>query len=183
MRSIHHSLLALAVLAVPTGQASAAPQDQVSREQASLAEEQAHLRRQLRRLKDTMGILADRLEREGRTEAAELLRQGLEHLDLRNDQTAARTLEELMDSSNEDLRAGRTNNALENQERIVQSLERLLNILMDRRGLENLDEEIDELRELRVALSELADEEAQIREETEQLREDSSNEAQQDLEQ
>ena len=88
-----------------------------------------------------------------------------------------------MDSSNEDLRAGRTNNALENQERIVQSLERLLNILMDRRGLENLDEEIDELRELRVALSELADEEAQIREETEQLREDSSNEAQQDLEQ
>ena len=76
MRSIHHSLLALAVLAVPTGQASAAPQDQESREQASLAEEQAHLRRQLRRLKDTMGILADRLEREGRTEAAELLRRG-----------------------------------------------------------------------------------------------------------
>ena len=60
-------LLSLGTLAAAPASGTPLPQDDgTSREQAALAEEQALIRRQLRRLRDTMGALADRLEAEGR---------------------------------------------------------------------------------------------------------------------
>ncbi|HIF41041.1 MAG TPA: hypothetical protein EYQ74_08080 [Planctomycetes bacterium] len=159
------------------------PQDDLTREQAALAEEQLLLHRQLLRLRETMVTLAGRLEAEGRVHAAELLRAGISHLDSRGGATEAYTLEEWMQRTREDIRAGRTHTALENQERILTNLASLLDILMDRQGLENLEEELEKLKQVRAALGQMADEEAKLREDTEQLRADSTNEAQRTLEQ
>jgi hypothetical protein len=157
--------------------------DDASRQEAALAEEQALQRRQLRRLKDTMTTLAGRLEAEGRVHAAELLRNGLQHLAQREGDAAGRTVDELMDAAKEDIRSGRTNNALTSQEQIVENLQRLLDILMDRRSLENLEADLAELREIRAALGKLAEDEAKLRRDTEQLREDSATPEQRALEQ
>lgn len=162
---------------------AAAPQDDLTREQAALAEEQLLLHRQLMRLRETMVTLAARLEAEGRVHAAELLRAGIAHLDSRGGETEAYTLEEWMERTREDIRAGRTHTALENQERILINLASLLDILMDRQGLENLEEELEKLKQVRAALGQIADEEAKLREDTEQLHADSANDAQRDLEQ
>jgi colicin import membrane protein len=159
------------------------PQDDLTREQAALAEEQLLLHRQLIRLRETMVTLAARLEAEGRVHAAELLRAGIAHLDSRGGDTEAYTLEEWMERTREDIRAGRTHTALENQERILTNLASLLDILMDRQGLENLEEELEKLKQVRAALDQMADEEAKLRKDTEQLRADSANDAQRALEQ
>jgi len=172
-------LLCLGTTAAPA--LTATPQDDLTREQAALAEEQLLLHRQLLRLRETMVTLAQRLEVEGRVHAAELLRAGIAHLDTRAGDTEARTLEEWMDRTREDIRAGRTNTALENQERILVNLANLLDILMDRQGLENLDKELERLKQVRAGLDQLANEEADLRKDTEQLREDSSNAAQEQL--
>ncbi|MEE8468288.1 MAG: hypothetical protein V3T22_07520, partial [Planctomycetota bacterium] len=172
-------ILPLTLAVVQPGTARA--QDDASRAEAALAEEQALLRRQLRRLRDTMDTLANRFEAEGRVNAAKLLRAGLEHLDLRGEESESRTIDELMDASKEDIRSGRTNNALEEQSQIIAHLEHLLDILLDRRGLEDLEEELEKLRELKAALSELAQEEQDLQEKTEQLQSDSANQAQRDL--
>lgn len=175
------AMLCLCASAAPA--LSAAPQDDLTREQAALAEEQLLLHRQLLRLRETMGTLARRLETEGRVHAAELLRAGIAHLDTRAGDKEAYTLEEWMERTREDIRAGRTHTALENQERILVNLASLLDILMDRQGLENLEKELEKLKQVRAALRQLADQEAELRKDTEQLRADSANDAQRELEQ
>ena len=159
------------------------PQDDASRQEASLAEEQALQRRQLRRLRDTMSTLAGRLEAEGRVHAAELLRQGLEYLDSRSDEAQGRTLEELMNAAGEEIKSGRRNNALATQEQIIQNLSRLLDILMDRQSLDTIEQDLEKLREIRAALTQLADQERSLGENTNSLREESKNAAQKSLEQ
>ncbi|MDA1267124.1 MAG: hypothetical protein O2816_18750, partial [Planctomycetota bacterium] len=156
--------------------------DDTSRQEASLADDQAFQRRQLRRLKDTMTSLAGKLDAEGRVHAAKLLRDGLEHLKERPEKSG-KTVDELMDAAREDIREGRTNTALDHQEQIIENLARLLEILMDRQSLENIEQDLEELREIKAALGDLADEEQKLREETEQLREDSANPAQKALQQ
>ncbi len=165
-------------LLVPRSQA----QEDLTREQAALAEEQMLLHRQLHRLRETMVTLAQRLEAEGRVHAAELLRAGIKHVDHRRGDGQAHTLEEWMEITREDIRTGRTNNALQNQERILETLTSLLDILMDRQGLESLEDELDQLNKVQAALSQLADEERQLREQTNALQADSKNEAHKALE-
>ena len=142
----------------------------ISREQAALAEEQALIRRQLRRLRETMGALADRLESEGRVHAASLLRDALKDLDLRPGETDGRTLGELIDSSENDLNDGRTMSALERQRAVEARLMRLLEILLDRRSLDTLEEELAQLKELKAALGELSQKESGLQERTAALR-------------
>src|SRR5262245_54847496 len=55
------------------------------RDLAGIVEEQALLTRQLERLRDTMEVLLQRIEAEGRTRTAELLREGLTLLGQRAD--------------------------------------------------------------------------------------------------
>jgi hypothetical protein len=181
VRTCTAALLCLCASLMPAR--AAVLQDDLTREQAALAEEQLLLHRQLSRLRETMVTLAARLETEGRVHAAELLRSGISHLDSRGGDSQAYTLEEWMERTREDIRAGRTHTALENQERILTNLASLLDILMDRQGLENLEEELEKLKQVRAALGQMADEEAKLREDTEQLRDDSANDAQRALEQ
>ncbi len=138
----------------------------ISREQAALAEEQALIRRQLRRLRETMSALAGRLESEGRVHAAGLLRDALKDLDQRSEESNGRTLEELIDSSRDDLSGGRTMSALERQRAVEARLMRLLEILLDRRSLDTLEEELARLKEIKEALRELSGQEAGLQEKT-----------------
>lgn len=157
--------------------ASPLPQDDgTSREQAALAEEQALIRRQLRRLRDTMGALADRLEAEGRVHAAGLLRDALSELDERPEDTGGRTLEELIDGSKDDLSGGRTMSALERQQSVEARLSRLLEILLDRRSLDTLEEELAALEEIKAGLEEVAAGERSLRERTAELAEQARTE-------
>src|SRR5258706_15893145 len=118
--------------------AAAAPQQGDSRTQASLAEDQALLLRQMKRLRSTMELLAQRFEAEGRKHAAELLRQGLKHLDERRPEFGDKTLEELMGSSQQNISSGMSVQALETQQKVIEGLEKLYRILTDRMGLEDL---------------------------------------------
>jgi len=167
-------LLSLGTLAAAPASGTPLSQDDgTSREQAALAEEQALIRRQLRRLRDTMGALADRLEAEGRVHAAGLLRDALSELDERPEDTGGRTLEELIDGSKDDLSGGRTMSALERQQAVEARLGRLLEILLDRRGLDTLEEELAALEEIKAGLEQVADGERRLRERTAQLEEQS----------
>src|SRR6187397_1049147 len=81
---------------------------QETRTESQLAEDQALLRRQLQRLRQTMEVLAKRFEEEGRTHAATLLRDGLKQLEVRTEELGAKTIEELMNAAQESLAAGRS---------------------------------------------------------------------------
>ncbi|MCY2958637.1 MAG: hypothetical protein NTY35_00570, partial [Planctomycetota bacterium] len=142
---------------------------QETRSQSQLAEDQALLKRQLSRLRQTMEVLAKRFEDEGRTHAAALLRDGLKQLDTRPEELGAKTLEELMSAAQENLESGRSVQSVESQEAAVKSLERLYSILTDRRGLEDLQKSLQNLQQLRQELGALASAESKLREETRAL--------------
>ena len=178
--------LALFALLLPSIElGSAAPRDddvRTSRELAGIAEEQALLRRQLVRLRETMEVLAGRLEAEGRPKAVELLRRGLTMLEERGQEEAdALTLLELMESSGEAVHTGQLVRSIERQEAPVMRLGRLLDVLLDRRDLESLEEKLEELEELSADLGALRDRESELQRETKELRERSTDASQREL--
>ncbi len=162
---------------------SALPDDALeSRELAGIAEEQALLARQLKRLRQTMDVLVLRLEAEGRPRAVELLKEGIELLDDRAGSGRSLTLEESMDDARSRVESGQVVQSLESQAEVIQGLERLLAILMERGDLDGIEENLDRVREMKRVLDELASRERELRDETAELRENSSNAAQRELE-
>ena len=153
-----------------------------SREQAALVEEQELLARKLARIAVSMGRLADRFDAEGRVHAAKLLREAIEHIALRREDAEGATLEELMTGSQVELDAGQSMQSIESQQRVVEDLERLLAILMDRPDLDELEDELEKLKRQKAELGAMARAEKELREKTEALREDASNETQKSLE-
>lgn len=186
LRKLAPLALLLALVTAP-GVARAAQDEAAgdSRELAGIAEEQALLRRQLERLRNTMTVLLERIEAEGRTHTAELLRGGLELLEERSapEGAAPATVEETMELSRDSIEHGQLVQSLERQEETIAQLERLLSVLMDRKNLEALEESIDELKALREGLEDLAGRESQLREDTRALQEDSASEGQRALQQ
>jgi len=153
-----------------------------SRELAGISDEQALLSRQLGRLRQTMEVLALRLEAEGRTQAVKLLREGLELLNDRPESAQALTLEESMEDARERMQNGQIVQSIERQARVIEGLEGLLSILMERGNLDNIEEEIDRIRAMKAAIESVSSRQADNQERTEELREDSTNEAQRQLE-
>ena len=119
--------------------AFAAPQDDPSKDLNEIVEELQLQRRQLVRLRQTMEILLPRLEAEGRTNAIQLMKEGLEFLGDRRESDGSLTLEELMDEAREAVERGQLVQSLEQQALIVEALSHLLAILMDRENLESLE--------------------------------------------
>lgn len=144
-----------------------------SREQAALSEEQELLHRQLQRLEGSMESLAERFETEGRVHAAGLLRKGLSHVTERGDQGAA-SLPELMEDTTGELRGGRVHQSLEQMEMTVARLERLLSILLDRADMDELEERLEKLEDFQRALGTLANEEGELRSQTDSLRKEAA---------
>ncbi len=153
-----------------------------SREQAALVEEQELLARKLARLRDSMERLVERFEAEGRVHAAKLLRDGISHLAAGDAQSGDTNLELLMTGSHDELRDGQSMQAIQTQQKVVEDLERLLSILMDRPDLEQLETSLEELKKMGAELRSMADAERQLQQATAELREQSSNEAQKRLE-
>jgi hypothetical protein len=151
------------------------------REQSALAEDQALLMRQLQRLRQTMEVLAQRFEAEGRTHAAKLLRDGIAHLAARAEESGAKTLEELLSSAHQNLEAGQANQAIETQRQAIESLERLYAILTDRQGLENLEKGLQDLKRIQADLKALADRESKLRTDTQALDQTATNDKQREL--
>ena len=180
-RRLSLGLLALSTLFAPV----AAQDDLESRELTGIVEEQAQVVRQLQRLRGTMEVLLKRLDAEGRTRTAELLREAITMLDSRTateEGERPATIEERMERAREMLKSGQLVQSLNSQQALVQELERLLSVLLDRKNLEALEEKIAELKALQEAIDALADQEAKLREETNALREQASNETQESLE-
>jgi len=176
--------LTLALLAFGAPLATAAAQEGgVSREQQALSDEQSLIVRKLARLRASMDRLAERYEAEGRSHAARLLREALVHLDERQKARASKTLDELMSEAESGLTAGQVVQAIEDQKAIVSDLERLLSILMDRPDLDQLQNELEKLKQFTKALRGLSQEEQELREQIDKLRKESKNAAQQNLEQ
>ncbi|MBL8859999.1 MAG: hypothetical protein JNL28_15935 [Planctomycetes bacterium] len=173
--------LGLFLLAPCFAPAPALAQD--GRREAQLAEDQALLKRQLQRLKQTMEVLAARFEGEGRTHAAKLLRDGLKHLDVRVDELGSKTVEELMLAATQALESGATVQSVENQEAVVKSLEKLYAILTDRAGLEDLQKSLEELKAVKADLEALANRESKLREQTAKLQEQAATAEQKALQQ
>ncbi|MDF1801160.1 MAG: hypothetical protein P1V81_18490, partial [Planctomycetota bacterium] len=154
-------LLVGALVLAPSGPAAtAAParavatQDEaLTRELAGLAEEQALLARQIQRLRQTMEVLVGRLEAEGRVRAVELLREGLAVLDSRAEEAGSLTLDERMERAREELSGGQWMQSLERQRTVIADLEALLEVLLDRQDLDQLEQRLAELADAKAALA------------------------------
>lgn len=108
-------LLAPLAVSLAPSEAQAAARDDVanSKEAVKIAEEQALLHKQLKRLRRTMETLLDNLEAEGRPRATELLRDGLTLLDQRLTERDSLTLDEIMNQSRTRLEHGQMVQALD----------------------------------------------------------------------
>ena len=167
----------LLVLLLTLAPSTAIPRDDAlsSRELAGISEEQALLSRQLSRLRQTMEVLVLRLEAEGRPRAVELLKEGLELLNDRPESAQSLTLEESMADARERMQNGQVVQSLERQTMVIQGLEQLLSVLMERGNLDNIEEKLDRIREIKEGISELSQRERDLQRETEELREDSTS--------
>ncbi|GAB4140980.1 MAG: hypothetical protein Fur0037_07670 [Planctomycetota bacterium] len=123
-------LLASASFAAPSA-AQPPQQDEIEH----LRRDQEEILRKGERLRTLMERLADRYRREGKQQQVTLLEQGLAHLDqsgLLRDFAGIR----------DDLVASAWSEALRKQQQVVAGLEKLLDILLERKSIENLDRQI-----------------------------------------
>jgi len=140
MRASHAFVLLTAAITA----AAPAQDDRLER----LRRDQAEVLRKAERLKDLMGRLIVRFEREGRSEQVKLLKVGIAHLEssgMMDDAAAARR----------NLDSGAWASALRTQEQVLAELERLLAILLEHNSLEALQDEIDATSDLAATAREL----------------------------
>jgi len=128
------------------------PPDLVQRDQSEIL-------RKANRLQDLMTRLLKRYEKEGRNEQVELLRRGLKHL------ADTGILEETASVRNS-LDTGKFADALRRQTEIVTDLEGLLDILLDRQSVENLQKEIEATENMLATASELLRRQEQLQQRT-----------------
>ncbi|MDF1837791.1 MAG: hypothetical protein P1V35_07985, partial [Planctomycetota bacterium] len=165
----------------PSARAATFQEDsKVTREQAALAEEQALIARQIKRLTAVMVQLEKRYRDEGRVHAAGLLHNALTDLNKREGDSGL-TIEEQVKGSGNGLLAGRTTRAYEDQTQALRRMERLMEVLLDRKRVEDLEEELKTLEAMRQDLTQLQKQESDLRKETEKLAKDSQSDAQKEL--
>ncbi len=124
-----------------------------------LRRDQDEILRKAERMRALMDRLQQRYEREGKQDQVALLRQGLEHLD------KASLLRDVA-SIRDDLAAAALTEALRKQQEVVDELERLLNILLERKSVENLDAQMQLAAEQAATAAELAARQAALQQET-----------------
>jgi hypothetical protein len=130
------SLLSAAALLLPWAAIAAQVDPQQSSERLEqLRRDQDEILRKAERLQVLMDRLRQRYEREQRADQVQLLQQGLTHLQ------QAGVLREIA-GVRDDLAATAFTEALRKQRAVVDDLERLLNILLERKSVENIDQEM-----------------------------------------
>jgi hypothetical protein len=105
-----------------------------------LRRDQDEILRKAEHLQALMQRLMQRYEREKKPEQVQLLRDGIAHLE------RSGILREVA-SIRDDLAATALTEALRKQKTVVDELERLLNILLERKSIENLDQELKAVEE------------------------------------
>ena len=100
-----------------------------------LRRDQDEIMRKAESLKKLMTRLMTRYQRENKQEQVDYLKEGLKHLDRSGILRDVATIRE-------DLEATAFTEALRKQKEVVNDLERLLNILLARKSIENIDEEV-----------------------------------------
>ncbi len=141
------------------GFAAACPAQTTPEDLARLRRDQEEVLRKAERMQELMGRLLQRYEREGRSKEVELLKEGIAHLDrsgLMRDVAGIR----------DDLAAQAFSEAVRKQREVVDNLERLLNILLERRSVENLDQQIAETERMARTARELERAQRELRDRT-----------------
>ncbi len=178
LRAVLVGLLAalpIAPVLAQGGTATAAGQDS-QQEVERLRRDQDEILRKAGRLRELMDRLQQRYQREDKKEQVELLRQGIEHLDntgLLKDVASIR----------DDLGANALSEAVRKQQEVVADIERLLNILLQRRSIDNLEQEIQQTTELASRVRELERRQAALQQQTQQAAQREPTPAERALEQ
>jgi len=141
-----------------------------------LQRDQAEILRRAERLEGLMQSLKTRYEKEGHTDKVQLLEQGLQHL-----QTTG-LLDDVAKVRN-DLDAGALAEAQRKQQEIIQDLESLLDILLERRSVESLTEEMQRAEALRAQAAELARRQEELARQTDAARTSQANATETQLQQ
>ncbi|MEZ5963496.1 MAG: hypothetical protein R3F56_06590 [Planctomycetota bacterium] len=139
-----------------------------------LRRDQAEILRKAERLRDVMGRLLVQYDKDGRVEQAKLLRAGMEHLESSN------VLEDVAGIRN-DLDAEAFARAIDKQAEVVEDLRRLLDILLDRRSLENLDKEIATAERLAADADQLLQRQQDLRAQSQEVARAGGNNAEDQL--
>lgn len=124
-----------------------------------LRREQDDILRKAERLQGLMQRLQERYQREGKNEQVALLQQGIAHLE------RSGLLREVA-GIRDDLAAQALSEAVRKQRAVVDELERLLSILLERKSIENLDQEINRSTELARDARELQRRQEQLQRDT-----------------
>lgn len=170
------SSLLLAV-ALPLGTVQAQkPTDQGADQQTieRLRRDQNEIMNKAERLKKMMLQLMKRYQREKKQEKVDYLKEGLAHLErsgILNDVATIR----------EDLESTAFTEALRKQADVVKDLERLLNILLDRKSIESLDNEMQVVSKQTATAAELERRQRELIEETQRTFESELSPAEQQL--
>lgn len=124
-----------------------------------LRRDQDEILRKAERLQGLMTRLLQRYEREQKPEQVKLLRDGLAHLE------RSGILRDVA-SIRDDIAATAFTEANRKQKEVVDDLERLLNILLERKSIENLDQALAQVAEQARSARELADRQRELQEQT-----------------
>lgn len=137
VRSALLLLLALIAATVPVGRA-VAQADVPTIEK--LRRDQDEILRKAERLQALMERLQQRYAREGKQEQVEYLKEGIAHLERSGILRDVATIRE-------DLETAAFTEALRKQREVVDDLERLLNILLARKSIENIDQQLQQVEQ------------------------------------
>ncbi|MCR9245584.1 MAG: hypothetical protein NXI31_11170 [bacterium] len=158
-----------------TADLTAQSEEDAKRQQlARLQKEQQEILRKTERLKALMERLRERYQREGKKEQVDLLNAGLEHI------KEAQLLRDAA-SIRDDLSATALSEAVRKQRNVVENLEKLLNILLDRRSVESLTELEKAAAERALAARELERRQQELQQATAEALQSEPNATEQDL--
>ena len=163
MKPIASTLVALVTLlsSVPVGaQGNAADAD---KELQGVIREQENALRRLKALRARMERLKVRLEKEGKDHSASLLQKALEEL-------TASGLETRMSDVTNKLKLNERLAGLSDAEHLVQKLQQILDLLLEKPDSSELDKKLDEMDKAIEGLKGLRDEQQQVRDDTAKIK-------------
>ncbi|MCA8943383.1 MAG: hypothetical protein KDB80_12540 [Planctomycetes bacterium] len=128
-----------------------------------ITREQDEVLRKVERLRQLMTRLLERYDRDGKSEQAELLRRGLSHLEQSQLFKAASSIQTELDN-------GALDDVVRDQAAVVTGLEQLLDILLDRQSLENLDQQIEATQAMIARADELLRRQRELRDQANDAR-------------
>ena len=167
-------LLLASLLGVAAPSASLAAQELDKGTIGRLRRDQNEILRKAERLQKLMTRLKVRYEREGKQEQVAYLQEGLAHLE------RSGILKDVA-SIRENIEATALTEALRKQSEVVNDLERLLNILLARKSIEALDDQIEQVQEQAKTASQLEQRQRELMQQARQAMQSELSPAEQEL--